>query len=56
MGAKGRSVAPLALCCDTRSSGVSSAEVYRYRKGNSQVTSLGTLGVGIIGAGVAACP
>ena len=37
------------------SSGTSSAEVYRYRKGNAQVTYLGALPMGIIGAGVAAC-
>ncbi|MGA7743015.1 MAG: hypothetical protein WBP56_17370 [Polyangia bacterium] len=32
------------------------ADVFRYRKGDLQVTHLGTLQVGIIGAGVAMCP
>ena len=31
------------------------AEVYRYRKGDARVAHIGTLPVGIIGAGVAAC-
>jgi hypothetical protein len=35
--------------------GTSNAEVFRYHKGATEVESIGTLGVGIIGAGVAAC-
>jgi hypothetical protein len=35
--------------------GASNAEVFRYHKGATEVESIGTLGVGIIGAGVAAC-
>jgi hypothetical protein len=35
--------------------GTSNAEVFRYHKGTTKVESIGTLGVGIIGAGVAAC-
>jgi hypothetical protein len=31
------------------------ADVFRYRKGDAQVESIGTLGMGILGAGVAAC-
>ena len=31
------------------------AEIYRYRKGDAQVTHIGTLPVGVIGAGVAIC-
>jgi hypothetical protein len=37
------------------SSGSSSSEVYRYRKGDAQAAHIGSLGLGIIGAGVAAC-
>jgi hypothetical protein len=36
-------------------SGTSSCEVYRYRKGDSAPAHVGTLGVGILGAGVATC-
>ena len=40
---------------DSKSPNYGGCEVYRYVKGDSQVTDLGPLGVAIIGAGVASC-
>jgi hypothetical protein len=36
--------------------GQTRSAVYRYRKGDAQVTTVGTVSASIIGAGVAACP